>query len=234
MHHYTYRLIDENGIAYIGARSSHLHPENDVRYMSSSKYVRMAIANGIKFSKQILAIWPTRMHAIEHEIRLHDAFDVANSNLFYNKAKQTSTAFDTSGAYVSEETRAKRRAAMIKRYGTLKKDYRIKGKRPLSQTKKGWPKGKKQPPEMVANRAKAQTGKTGMQNNKGAKPIFALNLKTKKVELLVGRRNIVDNGFDPSTVHKICYKKPSSFTHKQHTFRFLNQEEIKMFVLETE
>jgi hypothetical protein len=235
--HYTYLLSGNDGKMYIGARSCLTIPEKDI-YWSSSKYVLQAIKDGVVFDKKILSVWPSRQEAVAHEILLHDIFNVAKNVNFYNRSKQTSTSFDTSGIFVPEETRKKRRDAMEKRYGSLKKDYRLKAihksKIEPKNTCKGWPKGKKQPASMVMARAKAQIGKTGMKNNRGAKPLFAIDLVTKKATVLVGRTHVENFGFDPSTVHKICHKKQSSFTHKKHTFRFLCQEEIKMFVLDTE
>lgn len=216
--HYTYLLSDNDGKMYIGARSCIVHPNND-DYWSSSKYVLDAINKGIKFDKTILAIWDTRKEAVNHEILLHEIFDVAKNQNFYNKSKQTSTKFDTTGFVFSEEQ---------------KRQISICSKRKRKKYKQSKLKNRKQSLSQIANRAKAQIGKMGMQNNKGAKPIFAINLATKETKLLVGRTEVSNFGFDPSTVHRICHKKPSSFTHKKHTFRFLCQEEIKMFVLDTE
>lgn len=219
--HYTYLLLDNNGKMYIGARSCIVHPIDD-NYWSSSKYVLNAITKGIKFNKQILSIWNTRKEAINHEILLHEIFDVAKNQSFYNKAKQTSTKFDTTGFVFSEEQKLKISIA----------SKRKRNKSPFYKECKL--KNRKQSLTQIANRAKAQTGKMGMKNNKSAKPIFAINLATKEAKLLVGRTEVSNFGFDPSTVHRICHKKPSSFTHKKHTFRFLCQNEIKMFVLDKE
>lgn len=52
MYHYTYQLTDQTGRAYIGARSCHVYPTDDVDYMSSSKYVYQAISNGFVFEKR--------------------------------------------------------------------------------------------------------------------------------------------------------------------------------------
>lgn len=229
--HYTYLLSDIDGKMYIGARSCSMPPQQD-NYWSSSKYVLKAMKDGVLFTKQILSVWPSRHESVLHEILLHEIFDVAKNVSFYNRSKQTSTFFDTSGLPVSEDSKKKRRIAMEQRYGTLKKDYRIK--KDTKNKCKGWPRGKKQSASQIANRAKAQTGKMGMRNNKGAKPIFAINLLTKETKLIIGRTDISNSGFDPSTVHRICHKKPSSFTHKKHTFRFLCKEEIEMFVLDKE
>jgi hypothetical protein len=237
VYHYTYQLTDQTGRSYIGARSCSVYPTDDVTYMSSSKYVHKAIIDGFVFEKKILAVFPTRIDAVQHEINLHDFFDVARNFNFYNRSRQTNLKFDTSGIEVSEETRLKRRIALEKRYGILKKDFRNKQSkkenysRKIDAKKRGARKGVKQSKSHTEARANAQTGKTGMLNNKGAKPVFAINLLTKHTHILVGRKNISDSGFDPSTVHRICHKKPSSFTHKKHIFRFLTEEEIQDFVL---
>lgn len=111
MFHYVYKIDDvDNNMSYIGARSSKCYPTED-SYMSSSKYLQEAIKQkGLdKFKKTILAIFSTRVDAVDYEIRLHDYFDVGNNPNFYNKAKQTSTKFDTTGIKLvfSEEHRKK-------------------------------------------------------------------------------------------------------------------------------
>ena len=57
--------------------------------------------------KRVLSTFPSRKKAVQHEIYLHDKYDVANNPSFYNKAKQTSTGFDTSGTTLTEEHLAK-------------------------------------------------------------------------------------------------------------------------------
>lgn len=111
-YHYTYIIVNiENNMKYIGARSCKHHPTQDVRYMSSSENVKAEIKRlGISaFRKDILAIWSSRNEAIAHEILLHDCFDVAINHQFYNKSKQTSTKFDTTGCTwkLSESTKIK-------------------------------------------------------------------------------------------------------------------------------
>lgn len=95
MYHYTYWLEDEAGKAYIGVRSCLGHPNED-EYSSSSNIILESISNGRKFEKTILALWKTRQEALQHEILLHEIFDVAKNPNFYNKAKQTSTKFQCS------------------------------------------------------------------------------------------------------------------------------------------
>ena len=122
-YHYTY-LIEvleptDSRKYYIGARSSDCYPTED-NYYGSSKYLKSWIKeNGKhKLVKKILAIWPTREHAIEHEIRLHDEFNVALNEEYFNRSKQKTTGFDTSGMVSgwkgkspSEETLEKMRLA---------------------------------------------------------------------------------------------------------------------------
>ena len=54
-----------------------------------------------------MGIFSTRKEAVLNEIKLHNEFNVAINNSFFNKAKQTSTGFDTTGIPVlhSDETK---------------------------------------------------------------------------------------------------------------------------------
>jgi group I intron endonuclease len=61
--------------------------------------------------KTILFVCETRKEAAEIEIELHDFFDVAVNPQFANRAKATSTKFDTTGAHDTEETRKKKSVA---------------------------------------------------------------------------------------------------------------------------
>lgn len=98
-YHYTYLITNTNtNMKYIGVRSCNCLPEND-SYMGSSKYLtedirQESLAN---FTKEILSLFETRVEAINEEIRLHNLYDVAKNPEYYNKAKQTSTGFDTTG-----------------------------------------------------------------------------------------------------------------------------------------
>jgi len=101
--HYCYKITNLNPtdkrLYYIGVRSTlKSNPELDTNYRSSSNTLNKIIEkNGYaNFKKEILSIWETRKLAVQEEIRLHNLFDVSRNPLFYNKAKQTSTGFDTS------------------------------------------------------------------------------------------------------------------------------------------
>ena len=93
MYYYTYLLINPiTDRMYIGQRHCKCHPNDDIDYMSSSKYVPKN-----ECDKIVLSIFTTSEDALKEEIRLHAKYDVAVNPNFYNKAKQTSIKFDTTG-----------------------------------------------------------------------------------------------------------------------------------------
>lgn len=99
-YHYVYKLkiinpIDER-LYYIGCRSCNCHPKDD-RYFGSSKEIKKMIKDGYKFTKKILKIFDYRDEAISYEIELHNKFNVSFNSKFFNKVKQTSKKFDSSG-----------------------------------------------------------------------------------------------------------------------------------------
>lgn len=93
VNHYTYRIHYSNGKSYIGVRSCKHSIEDDESYVGSSKHT----PNDLVISKEILGQFETREEAVKHEIHLHNEFNVATSNLFFNRSNQTSSKFDTSG-----------------------------------------------------------------------------------------------------------------------------------------
>lgn len=104
MFHYTYKIHYSDGKYYIGVRSCKCKPEEDTKYKGSSKYT----PNHLFVKKEILQVFQTRKEAVEHEIYLHDFYDVAVNIHFYNQAKQTHTSFDRTGTHQSEEHKEKR------------------------------------------------------------------------------------------------------------------------------
>ena len=102
MYHYTY-LIKHGKMKYIGVRSCKCAPIDDINYWGSSKHLPPNIKDVGK--KRILKVHKTRKAAVAHEIWLHNKYDVAVNPLFYNKAKQTSTKFDTTGVPVPKGRR---------------------------------------------------------------------------------------------------------------------------------
>lgn len=107
MYHYTYLIKSKTSkMKYIGVRSCTCNPKDD-DYWSSSRHLPKDVKTTHK--KRILKVHSNRRLAVEHEILLHHKYDVAKNPEFYNKAKQTSSSFDTSGVSNrhSEETRRK-------------------------------------------------------------------------------------------------------------------------------
>ena len=96
-HHYVYRSFEEKGREYIGRRTCDCLPEEDTKYFGSFKDKTF-----FPTEKTILFVCETREEAAEIEIELHDFFDVAVNPQFANKAKATSTKFDTTGVPQTE------------------------------------------------------------------------------------------------------------------------------------
>lgn len=104
IYHYVYRITNtiENK-HYYGARTSKgIIPEKDigVRYTSSSKDKQFILDQRERpdnFKYKVIRQFKDRVSAIEFEILLHNKFDVGVNENFYNRAKQTSSKFDTTG-----------------------------------------------------------------------------------------------------------------------------------------
>lgn len=103
--HYVYLLTDDK-MNYIGARTCTGRVDADSKYLGSSKHIPSEFKQ--RCNKIILARFKTRKEAIAYEIELHNKFDVANNEQFYNKAKQTSTGFDTTGTTLSNADKKKK------------------------------------------------------------------------------------------------------------------------------
>ena len=131
MKHYTYRIRYADGKSYIGVRSCNTDVRDDAAYIGSSKHT----PNDLFLSKEILGIFPTRADAVAHEIELHALWDVGKSDEFYNRSRQTSSRFDTSGVSLdrSAEHNEKIKAALTGRKRSLRECAAI------SKAKKGKP-----------------------------------------------------------------------------------------------
>lgn len=101
--HYVYRISNVlKNKHYYGKRSSTIEPRLDlgVEYFSSSKdkeFKEDQQTNPQNYRYKVVQIFPTVMAALIREAELHSKFDVAKNVNFYNKAKQTSLGFDTTG-----------------------------------------------------------------------------------------------------------------------------------------
>jgi hypothetical protein len=101
--HYTYRitniLINKH---YYGTRTSKINPNLDLgtKYLSSSSdkdFINDQKINPKNYKYKVIRIYNTRKEAMDLEIKLHSKFEVTINENFYNKAKATSTSFDTTG-----------------------------------------------------------------------------------------------------------------------------------------
>lgn len=160
MFHYTYLLQNLDDLRfYIGVRSSKVPPTEDTAYLGSSKTVPKSYKT--RCVKYILQEHSTRKDAIADEIRLHDLYDVALNQCFFNAAKQTSTGFDTAGKPgprrgipCSEATKVKLRLA------NLGKKYSKEHREKQSNALKG---------RTVSEETRRKIGKTNSQRLKGRK-----------------------------------------------------------------
>ena len=136
MNHYTYMLTNaipvKGMMYYIGVRSCKCLPEDDKYFGSCDSFVEWQKKNGTHtIEKRIVATFANRKSAIEHEIKLHNLYDVARNKQFWNKAKQTAVGFDTTGIPVSDEARLKK---SIKTKGVPKSNEH---KRKIAEAHKG-------------------------------------------------------------------------------------------------
>ena len=116
MKHYVYKIsniIDDKH--YIGVRSAK-NPIKDlgIKYFSSSTDEEFMLEQQEfpeRFEYKILEVFSTRKLAVAKEIELHDLYDVAVNESFYNRAKQTSSGFCRLNSYHTSETIERMRLA---------------------------------------------------------------------------------------------------------------------------
>lgn len=105
MYHCVYRITNTKlNKHYYGKRSSKVPPEQDlgIRYFSSSTdkdFKADQKSNPQDYKYKVIKVFSTALEAISFEILLHNRFDVNTSSKFYNRAKQTSLGFDSTGQY---------------------------------------------------------------------------------------------------------------------------------------
>lgn len=135
--HYTYVIKNMcTGLLYIGVHTG----TNE--YWGSSTYLTEDIKRLGKhnFKKRILQVFSTREEAVSHEIVLHDKYDVALSERFYNKVKQTSTGFDSTGLKWTTEQIEKRSKSLKKTVNDpqWKATTGAEKNKTVSNTRQGW------------------------------------------------------------------------------------------------
>lgn len=170
MYHYTYLIQHKTKPnRYIGVRTSVVPPVEDSSYWGSSKHLPEDVKSTHR--KIILKIHPTRKEALEHEILMHDLNDVAVNIHFYNKAKQTSIAFDTTGVPISELHKQRCREALKNRVFT--EEHRQKISNGL--------KGKKKSEEHVLNCSLAQKQLAKLPGYKNPRKGAVVTPETRKL-----------------------------------------------------
>jgi hypothetical protein len=85
---YVYYSYEEFGRGYIGKRESECPPEDDIKYLGSSKDKTFK-----PNQKIILETFNNVEEALEAECILHNFYEVDKNPHFANKARQTSTKF---------------------------------------------------------------------------------------------------------------------------------------------
>lgn len=138
-YHYVYRITNiESKKHYYGCRTSKVEPKLDlgVKYFSSSldkDFKKDQIDNPNNYKYKIIKKYDNRIDAVKLEIKLHNKFDVGISESFYNRSKQTSTGWDTTGKVYWDSVK----------YGCdhhwYGKPLSDEVKRKLSESKKGKP-----------------------------------------------------------------------------------------------
>lgn len=166
MHHYTYMLTVKSPVdtrrLYIGVRSCKVQPEQDVKYMGSCRPMKtwMKTQGQDCVEKIVLARWGSRQEALEHEIFLHDCFDVGANPEFWNQAKQSAKGFDTAGTTHKAYNKGMRWTAEQR----AAQSARLRGrtvsevtKKKISDAQKGRPMPEERRLKFVGKKASAET-----------------------------------------------------------------------------
>jgi len=148
MNHYVYLIEQRNTLPnvtkyYIGVRSCECKIGDD-QYMSSSKTLKKHVktVGREKFNKIILKRFDNRQDAMQYEIELHDQFDVANNQQFFNIVKQKTIGLGPGAGKLNPfygkkhtDEYKQRQSALLKTKDTRPKKTRL-GETLSSETKK--------------------------------------------------------------------------------------------------
>lgn len=181
-YHYVYRITNlELNKHYYGCRTSKIDPKLDLgtKYYSSSSdkdFVKDQKENPQKYNYKVIKIFDKREDAVKLEIKLHNKFNVGVNESFYNRSKQTSVSFDTTGISPTVNNR-------------IKTSERTKGTRLSEEQKKKISdslKGKRHTPERIQKTKESLIGLTPW--NKG---IACTEEQKKKIsDSLKGEKNV--------------------------------------------
>lgn len=143
MYHYVYRITNiKYNKHYYGTRTSKTDPKIDLgeKYFSSSTnkdFIKDQQENTQDYKYKIIQKFRNREEALKLEIKLHNKFDVGINEVFYNKAKQTSVGFDTTGIRQTEETKQKKKDYWNNLSKDVKENFieKCKGRKHSEETK---------------------------------------------------------------------------------------------------
>lgn len=178
VYHYVYRITNiYKKQHYYGVRTSKLLPIKDIgiKYFSSSNdkdFIKDQKENPQNYKYKVIKTFKDRETALKLEIKLHNRFDVAVNESFYNRSKQTTTKFDTTGLSLNK--------------GQISHN---KGKKMSNEQKKKISeslKGRKRPKEVIEKMSLALKGI--IPPNKGKK--MSDEQKKKISESLKGDKNV--------------------------------------------
>ena len=102
-YYYTYYSYEEWGRGYFGSRGCKCLPEEDIKYLGSSRNKTFKPTHKIILKDD----YATREEAYADEIILQQHYKVVENPHFANRSYQTSTGFTTSGIKVTDEYRQK-------------------------------------------------------------------------------------------------------------------------------
>ena len=108
-HHYVYRITNKRlKKHYYGVRSCSCKPVEDlgIYYFSSStdeEFMKDQTEHPEDYKYKIIKEFDNRKDAENLEIYLHEKFNVAANEHFYNRCKSISTGFSTAGTHWTEE-----------------------------------------------------------------------------------------------------------------------------------
>lgn len=121
MYSYVYRITNVlTKKHYYGKRTSKIPPKKDlgVKYFSSSTdkvFMLDQKVNTKDYKYKVVRIVTSPIEAVALEIYLHNKFDVGRNPNFYNKVKQSSIGFDSTGTTLSENHKQAIREKLIGR-----------------------------------------------------------------------------------------------------------------------
>ena len=231
MYHYTYLITYEDSKLYMGVRSCRKKPIEDTKYIGSSKHT----PNNNIIRKDILAEYSSRKKAVSAEIKYHNDNNIAVNPMYYNRSKQTSTKFDTTGVACPQtpEHRNKIKVALTGRkrskaeckaiskgqLGCVKGPMSEAAKHKKSVALKGKTKTKEHIANMVASRMKngnytpSSETKKKISNTLSKNPPNETRVRFIKGDINIVYRSIIecsqDTGISIHTFHGRLRRKPA-------------------------